>query len=139
MTTDPAATVATHPPLRILLAEDNEINQKVAAALLKRLGHQVSIAQDGLEALRAVESETFDAVLMDVQMPNMDGLEATRAIRNLPDGKGRLPIIAMTGGSAADDAERCLAAGMDGHVGKPFDTGKVFALLAQCLQNPRSE
>jgi CheY-like chemotaxis protein len=118
-----------------LLAEDNVINQKVAAALLTRLGHQVSVAQDGLEALRAVETETFDAVLMDVQMPNMDGLEATRMIRKLPDGKGGLPIIAMTAGSGDDDAQLCLAAGMDGHVGKPFDTRKVFALLEHCLQS----
>lgn len=135
MTRDPSPAAPDLLHLKILLAEDNVINQKVATALLTRLGHEVSVAQDGLEALKAVETERFDAVLMDVQMPNMDGLEATRAIRNLPDGKGRLPIIAMTAGSGDDDAERCLAAGMDGHIGKPFDTGRFFALLEKCLPN----
>lgn len=118
--------------LRILLADDNFINQKVAGALLTRLGHVVSYAADGQEALQAVQDESFDAVLMDVQMPNMDGLEATRAIRALPDGKGRLPIIAMTAGSSEDDEKQCLAAGMDGHVSKPFDTQRFFSLLEQC-------
>ncbi len=135
MANEQSAAAPSLPPLKILLAEDNIINQKVAVALLTRLGHQVSVAQDGQEALRAVETGSFDAILMDVQMPNMDGLAATRAIRNLPDGKGHLPIIAMTAGSGDDDAVRCLAAGMDGHVGKPFDTGKIFALLEQCLLN----
>ncbi|HXP95732.1 MAG TPA: response regulator [Telmatospirillum sp.] len=123
--------------LKLLLAEDNVVNQKVTVALLSRYGHQVQVAEDGLEALRAVETERFDAVLMDVQMPNMDGLEATRAIRGLPDGKGRLPIIALTAGSGDDDAARCLAAGMDGIVGKPFDTRKFLAVLEQCLQSRR--
>jgi CheY-like chemotaxis protein len=139
MASDQSTTEPTLPPLKILLAEDNLINQKVAVALLTRLGHSVSVAQDGLEALQAVEAENFDAILMDVQMPNMDGLEATRAIRNLPGGKGRLPIIAMTAGSSDDDAERSLAAGMDGHVGKPFDTRKIFALLEQCLKNRQTD
>lgn len=125
------------PPLKLLLAEDNVVNQKVTVALLSRYGHQVHVAQDGAEALRAVETERFDAILMDVQMPNMDGLEATRAIRDLPDGKGRLPIIAMTAGSGDDDTARCLAAGMDGFVGKPFDTRKFLAILEQCLQSRR--
>lgn len=134
MTSDPSTATPNLPPLKILLAEDNVINQKVAVALLTRLGHHVSVAQNGHEALQAVERENFDAVLMDVQMPVMDGLEATLAIRTLPNGKGRLPIIAMTAGSDDDDAERCLAAGMDGHIGKPFDTRKFFSLLEACLR-----
>jgi hypothetical protein len=137
MANDQSAIEPKLPPLSFLLAEDNVINQKVAVALLTRYGHQVVVAQDGIEALRAAESGDFDAILMDVQMPNMDGLEATRAIRKLPDGKGLLPIIAMTAGAGDEDAERCLAAGMDGHVGKPFDTRKIFALLEQCLRNRR--
>ncbi len=132
MTNDRSPAASPLSRLKILLAEDNVINQKVATALLTRLGHQVSVAENGLEALRAIEAESFDAVLMDVQMPLMDGLAATQAIRNLPGPKGRVPIIAMTAGSD-DDAARCLAAGMDGHVGKPFDTGRFFALLEQCL------
>jgi hypothetical protein len=137
MANDQPMSEPPRPPLKLLLAEDNVVNQKVTAALLTRLGHHVCVAEDGIEALKAVQTEHFDAILMDVQMPNMDGLEATRAIRDLPDGKGRLPIIAMTAGSAEEDAERCLAAGMDGHVGKPFDTRKFFALLDQCLKNRR--
>ncbi|PKU21602.1 response regulator [Telmatospirillum siberiense] len=117
--------------MKILLADDNIINQKVAGALLTRLGHLVSFAGDGREAVKAVQEGTFDAVLMDVQMPDMDGLEATRAIRALPDGKGCLPIIAMTAGASEEDVRQCQAAGMDGHVTKPFDPQKFFALVEQ--------
>lgn len=118
--------------MKILVADDNIINQKVAGALLTRLGHSIRYAGDGAEALRAVEEESFDAILMDVQMPNMDGLAATRAIRALPDDRGRLPIIAMTAADSEEDTRLCLAAGMDGHVGKPFNPEKFFAQVEQC-------
>lgn len=124
---------STLPPLRILLAEDNLISQKVAQALLTRFGHQVTVVGDGKAAFEAVAEGSFDAVLMDIQMPEMDGLEATRAIRSLAGARGLLPIIAMTAGSAEHDEGRCLAAGMDGHVTKPVDTQKVFDLLERCL------
>lgn len=119
--------------LDILLAEDNPVSQMVANALLTRRGHRVTVAKDGSEAVCAVENGRFDAILMDVQMPVMDGLEATRTIRRLPDGKGRLPIIAMTASAAEDDAARCLAAGMDGHIAKPLDAGRVMEMLKPLL------
>ena len=136
MANDQSAIEPKLPPLSFLLAEDNVINQKVAVALLTRYGHQVVVAQDGIEALRAAESGDFDAILMDVQMPVLDGYSATRQLRR-SDRFTKLPIIAMTAGAGDEDAERCLAAGMDGHVGKPFDTRKIFALLEQCLRNRR--
>jgi CheY-like chemotaxis protein len=101
-----------------LLAEDNAVNQLLAARLLERQGHTVVVAGTGREALAALQRETFDVVLMDVQMPDMGGLEATAAIRAREAGTGRrTPILAMTGKA---DRERCLAAGMDGHVAKPI-------------------
>ncbi|MDR3441291.1 response regulator [Telmatospirillum sp.] len=133
--TEAPATGSDLPPLNILLAEDNLISQKLAMAMLSRHGHTVTVVGDGKAALDAVQSGTFDAVLMDIQMPEMDGLDATRAIRALPGDKGALPVIAMTAGSGDDDAERCQAAGMDGHIAKPFDLAKVFALLRRCLDD----
>jgi CheY-like chemotaxis protein len=130
---EPQAADTALPPLKILLAEDNLINQKVASALLARHGHQVTVVADGRDALAAVRSESFDAVLMDVQMPEMDGIEATRAIRALGGAKGSVPIIAMSAAATEDDAEQCRAAGMDGHMAKPLDTAKVFALIGRCL------
>lgn len=131
------ALQAEQPSLRVLLAEDNLINQLVAAALLKRLGHQVSVANDGAEAVHAIKTASFDVVLMDVQMPTMDGLAATRAIRGLPGDKSRIPIIAMSAGTRAEDAAECLAAGMDGHIGKPLAHEKMFAVLAACRDKAR--
>jgi len=108
-------------PLRILLAEDGLANQKLAVGLLTRWGHAVEVANDGREAVDRTAAEAFDLVLMDVQMPVMDGLEATREIRarELQTG-GRLPIIAMTAHAMKGDRERCLEAGMDGYVSKPI-------------------
>src|SRR5262249_15503856 len=109
--------------LRILLAEDNVFNQKLAIRLLEKHRHTVVLASNGLETLSALERQPFDLVLMDVQMPEMDGLEATRRIRAQegsrggfgPEGK-RIPIIAMTAYAMKGDRERCLEAGMDGYV-----------------------
>ncbi|MGC8605581.1 MAG: response regulator, partial [Desulfomonilaceae bacterium] len=114
--------------LNILLAEDNLINQKLAVSLIQRMGHKVSVAQDGKQAVEAVERETFDVILMDVQMPGMDGLEATRAIRTRESllGQPRIPIIAMTAYAMAGDRERCFEAGMDGYVSKPINTQELF-------------
>jgi PAS domain S-box-containing protein len=108
-------------PLNLLLAEDSLANQKLAVGLLTRWGHQVSVVHNGAEAVEAVRTRTFDAVLMDVQMPEMDGLQATAGIRawEAPTGR-RLPIIAMTAHAMKGDRERCLEAGMDGYVAKPI-------------------
>jgi CheY-like chemotaxis protein len=107
------------PPLRILLAEDNLVNQKVAVRILTRLGFSVTVAANGLEALQAVRREGYDLVFMDIQMPEMDGLEATRCIR-LDEGVVQKPyIIAMTAAATQLDREKCLEAGMDDFVAKP--------------------
>jgi CheY-like chemotaxis protein len=114
--------------LRILLAEDNPVNQKVALHMLRRGGYDVSLAENGREAVERVGRETFDLVLMDVQMPEMDGMQATRLIRQLPQA-ARLPIIAMTAGALDADVQECLAAGMDAHVSKPIDPDPLVRTL----------
>jgi two-component system sensor histidine kinase/response regulator len=106
---------------RILLAEDNAVNQALAMRLLEKQGHVVTVAGDGKQVLAALEKESFDFVLMDVQMPQMDGVEATTFIREKEKSTGaHLPIIAMTAHAMKGDRERCLAAGMDGYVSKPI-------------------
>src|SRR6202044_1211706 len=113
-------------PLRILVAEDNPVNQQLALHLLERRGHSAVVAENGREALSAIEKHKFDLVLMDVQMPEMGGLEATRAIREREKSTGgHLPVVAMTAHAMQGDRERCLAAGMDGYLAKPIDP-KVF-------------
>ncbi|WP_448190737.1 PAS domain S-box protein [Azospirillum sp. sgz301742] len=120
-------------PLRVLLAEDNPVNRKVAVALLTRQGHAVMVANDGAEALEHVRLGRFDVVLMDMQMPRMDGLEAARRIRAMPGLRGTIPIIALTANALAGDAERCLAVGMNDHVPKPIVPEVLAAALArQC-------
>jgi CheY-like chemotaxis protein len=117
--------------LHVLLAEDNAVNQKIASRFLEKEGHHVTLASDGRQALAAIERESFDVVLMDVQMPEMDGFEATAAIRAQEQDTGkRLPIIAMTAHAMAGDRERCLAAGMDGYLPKPIDQQKLDEVLA---------
>jgi len=115
--------------LRILVAEDNSINQQVAVGLLTRLGHRVDVACDGAEALALVRQGHYDLVLMDMQMPQMDGVDATRAIRNLPADKAGLPIIAMTANAMTRDREKCLDAGMDDFLSKPIDSRRLTMLL----------
>ena len=114
----PAAACAQ---LRILLVEDNPANQKLATYILQDRGHVVEIAGDGQEAIYLTEQNRYDVILMDVQMPGMNGLEATAAIRKREDGGSRVPIIAMTAHAMKGDRERCLAAGMDGYLSKPID------------------
>jgi len=117
-------------PLRILLAEDSLVNQKLAVGLLEREGHSVVVANNGQEALGAAESQPFDLVLMDVQMPEMDGLEATAAIRAREKRTGRhLPIIAMTAHAMQGDRERCLEAGMDEYLAKPIRARQLLAMI----------
>ena len=117
--------------LQILLAEDNIVNQKVAIALLKKWGHVITVANNGKEALVALENQDFDVVLMDVQMPEMDGLEATRLIRH-PQSAIRdpnIPIIAMTAHAMKGDRERCMEAGMNDYVSKPLNVEELFKII----------
>jgi signal transduction histidine kinase/CheY-like chemotaxis protein len=107
-------------PLRVLLAEDNLVNQKVARSMLEKYGHSVTIAANGLEVLRILDQQSFDLVLMDIQMPEMDGFETTVAIRKRERGGKRISIIALTAHAMSGDRERCMAAGMDGYISKPI-------------------
>jgi len=119
-------------PLRILLAEDNIVNQKVVLRLLEREGHRVVIAGNGREALAALEREVFHLVLMDVQMPELDGFETATAIRARERYTGtRLPILAMTAHAMSGDRERCLAAGMDGYIAKPVHKAELLEAIGR--------
>ncbi|HXE91617.1 MAG TPA: response regulator [Terriglobales bacterium] len=123
--------------LRILLAEDNPVNQRLAVKLLEKQGHRVAVAATGREALAAVEREPFDVVLMDVQMPEMDGLEATRALRERERTTGgHMPVIAMTAHAMSGDRERCLEAGMDAYVAKPIQKQQLVAALQSVSTSP---
>ncbi len=129
--------VVTHDPsrpassgLRILLAEDNAVNQLLARRLLERNGHTVVLAGNGREAVHLLQTEAFDIALMDVQMPEMDGFEATQAIRERERVSGEhLPIVALTAHAMKGDEERCLAAGMDGYITKPLRPKELFAII----------
>ncbi len=129
----PAAERPPLPPLSILLAEDNPVNRKVAIALLSRWGHRVETAEDGRAAVAAAARGGFDVVLMDMRMPDMDGLAATAAIRRLDPSRADVPIIALTANAMDGDAERCRAAGMDAHVAKPIDTAHLLDTIAAVL------
>jgi signal transduction histidine kinase/DNA-binding response OmpR family regulator len=116
--------------LRVLLAEDNAVNQRLAVRLLEKRGHRVVVAGNGREALEALEKESFDLVLMDVQMPEMDGLAATVAIREKENATDtHLPVVALTAHAMKGDRERCLAAGMDGYLSKPIRPPELDAIL----------
>jgi CheY-like chemotaxis protein len=115
--------------LRILLAEDNAMNQKVALRLLERLGYRADVAANGLEAIEALERRPYDVVLMDVQMPELDGLDATRRICERWPAESRPYIVAMTANALPEDREACLAAGMNDYVAKPIRTEELAAAL----------
>jgi CheY-like chemotaxis protein len=122
---------------KILLAEDNPINQVVAVRMLEKRGHRVTVAANGREAVTASRRESFDLVLMDVQMPEMDGFEATATIRQAEEAAGgHLPIFAMTAHAMKGDAERCRAAGMDGYLPKPIRPADLYALVEGCPPAP---
>lgn len=116
--------------LHVLVAEDNRVNQRLAQAILEKAGHQVTIVNDGLEAVAACDRQRFDVVLMDVQMPGMDGLEAATAIRQAEQGRRRVPVIALTAHAMPGDRERCLEAGMDDYITKPINVKQMIARLA---------
>jgi PAS domain S-box-containing protein len=123
---------------RILLAEDNQTNQKVASRMLERLGFRVDVADDGHAAIAAWRTGKFDLILMDCQMPNMDGYAATREIRRLEDNKSHIPIVALTAHAMKGDEEKCRAAGMDHYLTKPIDTAKLEACLDTLLTSTAS-
>jgi CheY-like chemotaxis protein len=140
--TDPAAgrdsvldeELASRHPLRVLLAEDNVVNQKLALRLLEKLGYRADVAANGIEAIEALERQPYDLLLSDVQMPEMDGLEATRRIlERWPEGE-RPWIVAMTAEAMSGDRERCLAAGMNDYLAKPI---RVDELVAAIKRTPR--
>ncbi len=129
-TVAPAAPVITPRAERLLLAEDNVVNQKVALALLHKLGFRADLAANGLEVLAAVERQPYDVILMDVQMPEMDGLEAARRLGQLHSGSSRRPwIIAVTANAMQGDREQCLAAGMDDYISKPIKSDDLLAAI----------
>jgi CheY-like chemotaxis protein len=138
----PDEETGADPPLpagyRILLAEDNAVNCTVATRLLEKQGHTVVTAENGRQALERIDAETFDLVLMDVQMPGMDGLETTRRIRSNELLSGRhLPIIALTAHALTGDRERCRMSGMDGFVTKPIRAAQLLAAIARALGGRR--
>ncbi|MBD3170826.1 MAG: PAS domain S-box protein [candidate division Zixibacteria bacterium] len=118
---------------KILLAEDNPVNQKIVKNLLAKRGSVVEIADNGNKVLEMMETNMYDAILMDVQMPEMDGFETTRKIREFKGESANIPIIAMTAYAHEDDKKMCLNAGMNGYVSKPLDAGKLFAELERCV------
>ena len=130
----PVAGAAARPcesGLRVLLAEDNAVNQKLATRLLERRGHAVTVASNGRQALEIPDKQSFDLVVLDISMPEMDGFEAAAAIRAREKTSGaRIPILAMTAHAMKGDREKCLAAGMDGYVAKPVRAAQLFAAIA---------
>src|SRR3989442_67834 len=122
------ADVRAPVPAAYRVAEDNPVNQRVAAAMLLKRGHDVHIVSNGREAVEALQARDYDVVLMDIQMPEMDGFEATAAMRKLPSGR-TLPIIALTAHALTGERERCLAQGMTGYLTKPFRAHELFALV----------
>jgi CheY-like chemotaxis protein/HPt (histidine-containing phosphotransfer) domain-containing protein len=128
---------SAHRGARVLLVEDNRVNQLVAGELLRGVGLAVDLADDGLQAIDLVSNNDYALVLMDVQMPGLDGLQACRAIRRMP-GKAQLPILAMTANAFSEDRAACLAAGMDDHIGKPVVPRHLYETLLHWLQRGRT-
>jgi CheY-like chemotaxis protein len=135
----PSLSLEDEQPLQILLVEDNSINQTLALRLLQKHGHHVVLAANGKEALKQISQTSFDLVLMDIQMPEMDGLQATRTIRESERESGaHLPIVAMTAYAMQGDQDRCLAAGMDGYISKPINVRELLAVVQNASQKSRA-
>jgi CheY-like chemotaxis protein len=128
----PPVVAQPEPGLNILLAEDNLVNQRVATRILERAGHRATLAVNGREAIEQWSAHSFDLILMDVQMPEVDGFQAAAAIRDRERASGaHIPIIAMTAYALSGDRERCLAAGMDDYLTKPVNARLLLALLGR--------
>lgn len=125
--------------LRILLAEDNLVNQEVAVASLEDVGHLVSVVENGAEAVEEVQRNPYDIVLMDMHMPVMDGITATRTIRKLDGALSEIPIVALTANAMAGDREKYLEAGMDDYASKPFDLDQLLATIRRCVDGTEGE
>jgi CheY-like chemotaxis protein len=125
--------------VRLLLAEDNPTNQKVAVHILRKFGFSIDAVGDGREALDAVRRIPYDLILMDIQMPEMDGYEATRAIRALNGNHLHVPIIALTANALQGDREKCLAAGMDDYLAKPIDPHGLIAKIQEWIDKKTSK
>ncbi len=121
--------MAARHPLRILLAEDNVVNQKLAMRLLQQMGYRADLASNGIEAIECVQRQTYDVVLMDVQMPEMDGLEASKEITARWSADERPRIVAMTANAMQGDREMCIAAGMDDYLTKPIRVERLVEAL----------
>ena len=123
---------------KLLVVEDNELNLEIASTILEEAGFEVDSAKNGKDAVEKVEAapaDRYDLILMDIQMPEMDGYEATRRIRTLPDErKAALPIVAMTANAFEDDRKNALNAGMNAHIAKPLDVQKLFQVLSELLE-----
>ena len=128
---DQSSTYVVTEPMNILLAEDNKVNQEVALGYLEKLNHKVTLAENGAIAYDLVQKHDFDLILMDMQMPIMDGLEATKKIKELGNEKSETPVIALTANALKGDDERCLAAGMIDHVGKPINANELYNAIAR--------
>jgi len=124
---------------RMLLAEDNEMNQKLVIMYLKKFNVQIDLAEDGAQAIKAAMVNDYDLILMDVQMPEVDGLEATREIRKLSNKKGRVPIVAMTAHAFKEEVENCFAAGMNAHISKPIDKEAFLVLISSLVHSESIE
>jgi two-component system sensor histidine kinase/response regulator len=134
----PKHTAVPAQSVKILVAEDNLVNQRVVLGLLAKLGHRADAVRNGLEAVKAVESGTYDLVFMDCQMPELDGFEATRRIRRLSGACATVPIVALTANAMQGDRERCLEVGMNDYVTKPVDVGRLAAALQRFLPTTRA-
>ena len=128
-----ANTSSSNPRGRILLVDDIAMNRDVVGAFLRSAGHEVVLAENGQDGIRLASEQNFDVILMDVRMPEMDGLEATRQIRALPAQYGNVPILALTAGVLPDDIAECEAAGMDGLVAKPVEYAKLMQAIADVV------
>jgi signal transduction histidine kinase/ActR/RegA family two-component response regulator len=130
---DPAESLEVEPgsrALTVLVAEDNAVNRRLIQAVLESAGHHVTAASNGKQAVELFESQIFDLILMDIEMPEMDGIEATQAIREFEKGESRVPIYALTAHALAGDRDKCLAGGMDGYISKPINVDEVLHIIS---------